>query len=79
MSWVIYNFSSVFLSRRNEERGYLERHWIMFPSRRRGILFVAESSNVPEKPTRGYQDRWPRSLPEGSGFDDWMLEKRHWV
>ena len=54
VSWVIYNFSSAFLSRRNKERNYLKRHWIMSPSRRRGILFVAESSNLPEKPTHGY-------------------------
>ena len=68
---------SVFLSRRNKERGYLERHGIMSPSRRRGILFIAESSNVPKEPTRGYRDRWSRPLPEGRSLDDWMLEKRH--
>ena len=33
VSWVIYNFSSAFLPRRNKERGYLERRWIMSPSR----------------------------------------------
>ena len=47
VSWVIYNFSSVFPSNGNEERGYLKRCGIMSPSRRRGILFVAESSNLP--------------------------------
>ena len=47
------NPSSVFLPKRNKERGYLERCWIMSPSRQRGILFVAESSNVPKKPTSG--------------------------
>ena len=74
VSWVIYNFSSAFPSKGNEERGYLERRWIMSPSRQWGILFVAESSNVPQKPTHGYQDRWPRTLPEGRSLDDWMLE-----
>ena len=77
VSWVIYNFSSAFLSRRNKERGYLERCWIMSPSRRQGILFVAESSNFPKEPTRGYRNRWPRPLPKGHSLDDWMLEKRH--
>ena len=77
VSWVIYNFSSAFPSKGNKERGYLERHWIMSPSRRRGILFVAETSNVPKEPTRGYQDRWPRLLPEGRSLDDWVLEQRH--
>ena len=77
VSWVIYNFSSAFLSRRNEERGYLERRGIMSPPRRRGILFVAELSNVPEEPTRGYRNRWPRLFSEGRSLDDWMLKKRH--
>ena len=67
-------FLSAFLSRRNKERNYLERHWIMSPSRRRGILFVAESSNIAQEPTRGDQDHWPRPLPEGRSLDDWMLE-----
>ena len=53
VAWVIYNFSSVFLSRRNKERNYLERRRIMSPSRQRGILFVAESSNITQEPTRG--------------------------
>ena len=35
------------------KRGYLECRWVMSPSRRQGILFIAESSNVPEKPTHG--------------------------
>ena len=38
---------------RNKEKNYLKRHWIMSPSRRRGILFVAESSNVAQEPTCG--------------------------
>ena len=38
---------------RNEERGYLECRRIMSPSRRQGILFIAESSNVAQEPTRG--------------------------
>ena len=38
---------------RNKERGYLERCWIMSPSRRQGILFVAELSNVTQEPTSG--------------------------
>ena len=59
---------------RNKERGYLERRWIMSPSRRWGILFVAESSNLPKKPTHGYQDCWPGLLPKGRSLDDWMLE-----
>ena len=46
VSWVIYNFSSAFPSKGNEERGYLECRWIMSPSRRRGILFIAETSNI---------------------------------
>ena len=72
-------FLSAFLSRRNKERNYLEHRWIMSPSRQRGILFVAESSNLPKEPTRGYQNHWPRPFPEGRGFDDWMLKKRHLV
>ena len=71
------NPSSAFLSNRNKERGYLEHRWIMSPSRRQGVLFVAESSNVPKEPTRGYRDHWPRLLPEGRSLDDWMLEQRH--
>ena len=59
---------------RNKERNYLERRWIMSPSRRQGILFVAESSNLPKKPTCGYRDRRPGLLPEGRSLDDWMLE-----
>ena len=77
VAWVIYNFSSVFLSRRNEERNYLEHRWIMSPSRRWGILFVAELSNIPKKPTRGQRNRRPGPLPEGRSLDDWMLEKRY--
>ena len=77
VSWVIYNFSSAFLSRRNKERGYLEHRWVMSPSRRRGILFVAEPSNIAQEPTRGQRNRWSRPLPEGHSLDDWMLEQRH--
>ena len=47
------NFSSAFPSKGNEERGYLKCRWVMSPPRQRGILFIAESSNVPKKPTRG--------------------------
>ena len=65
---------SAFLSRRNKERGYLERRWIMSPSRRRGILFIAESSNLPKKPACGYRNCWPRLLPEGRSLDDRVLE-----
>ena len=65
---------SVFLSRRNKERGYLERCWIMSPSRWWGILFVAESSNFAQKPTCGYWNRRPRSLPKGRSLDDWVLK-----
>ena len=68
------NFSSAFPSKGNEERGYLERHWIMSPSRRQGILFVAESSNIAQEPTSGQRDCWSRLLPEGCSLDDWMLE-----
>ena len=71
------NFSSAFLSRRNKERGYLECCWIMSPSQRRGILFVAESSNIAQEPTCGQRNCWLRLLPEGSSLDDWMLEQRH--
>ena len=71
------NFSSAFLPRRNKERNYLERRWIMSPSRQQGILFVAESSNVPEKPTCGQQDSQTGPLPKGHSLDDWMLEQRH--
>ena len=52
----------------------------MSPSRWRGILFVAESSNVPKKPTRGQQNSWTGPLPKGCSLDDWMLEQRHgWI
>ena len=68
------NFSSAFPSKGNEERGYLKRRWIMTPSRRRGILFVAESSNLPKEPTRGDRNHRPRPLPKGRSLDDWMLE-----
>ena len=74
VAWVIYNFSSAFLSRRNEEKSYLNHRWIMSPSRRQGILFIAESSNVPKKPTRGQRDSRTRPLPEGHSLDSWMLE-----
>ena len=49
----------------------------MSPSRRWGILFVAELSNIPKKPTRGQRNRRPGPLPEGRSLDDWMLEKRY--
>ena len=68
------NFLSAFPSKGNKERGYLERHWIMTPSRRRGILFVAESSNLPKEPTCGDRNRRPGPLPKGRSLDDWMLE-----
>ena len=61
-------------SKGNEERGYLECHWIMSPSRRQGILFVAEMSDVAKEPTHGYRDCWPRLFPKGRSLDDWMLE-----
>ena len=44
---------SVFLSRRNKERNYLEHCWIMSPSQQQGILFIAESSDIPKEPTCG--------------------------
>ena len=62
---------------RNKEKNYLECHWIMSPSRQRGILFIAESSNFTQKPTSGQRDRWSGPLPEGCSLDDWMLEQRH--
>ena len=62
---------------RNKGRGYLKRCWIMSPSRRRGILFVAESSNVAQEPTHGQRNCWSRPLPKGHSFDDWMLKQRH--
>ena len=49
----------------------------MFPSRRRGILFIAELSNVTQEPTSGQQDCWTGPLPEGRWLDNWMLKKRH--
>ena len=62
---------------RNEEGNYLKRCWIMSPSRWRGILFIAESSNVAQKPTGGQRDCWTGPLPKGHSLDDWMLKKRH--
>ena len=78
VSWVIYNFSSVFPSKRNEERGYLKHHWIMSPSRRWGILFVAEMSNVAEEPTRGYRNSLGArgQLPSGSMLSTWRVLKQ---
>ena len=64
---------------RNEEGNYLDRRWVMSPPRRRGILFIAESSNVAQEPTRGQQDSRTRPLPESCSLDDWMLEQRHWT
>ena len=49
----------------------------MSPPRRWGILFIAESSNVTQEPTRGQRDSWMRPLPEGRSLDDWVLKKRH--
>ena len=49
----------------------------MSPSRQRGILFIAELSNIAKEPTTGQRDHWLRPLPEGCSLDDWMLEKRH--
>ena len=60
-----------------KKRGYLECRWIMSPSRRWGILFVAESSNVAQEPTHGQRNRWSGPLPEGRSLDDWMLKQRH--
>ena len=77
VSWVIYNFSSVFSSKGNEERNYLERRWVMSPPRRWGILFIAESSNVAQKPTRGQRNRRSGPFSKGRCLDDWMLEQRH--
>ena len=73
----LQNFSSVFLSRRNKERNYLDHRQVMSPPRRRGILFIAESSNITQEPTSGQRDRWTGPLPEGRSLDDWMLEQRH--
>ena len=77
MSWVIYNFSSAFPSSGNKERGYLKCRWIMPPSRRRGILFIAESSNIAQEPTGGQRNHWSGPFPKGCSLDDWMLKKRH--
>ena len=52
-SWVICKILLSISTSRNKEGNYLERRRIMSPSRRRGILFIAESSNVTQKPTRG--------------------------
>ena len=49
----------------------------MSPSRQRGILFIAESSNVAQEPTSGQRDCRSRLLPEGCSLNDWMLEQRH--
>ena len=49
----------------------------MSPPRWRGILFIAESSNITKKPTRGQWNHWTRTLSKGRSLDDWMLEKRH--
>ena len=62
---------------RNKEGNYLYRHRIMSPSQRRGILFIAESSNVAQEPTGGQRNRWMGPLSEGRSLDDWMLEQRH--
>ena len=66
-----------FYQKRNKERGYLNGRWITSPSRQQGILFVAESSNVTQKPTSSQRDCWSRPLPEGHSLNDWMLEQRH--
>ena len=62
---------------RNKEGNYLDCCWVMSPPRQRGILLIAEPSNVAQEPTSGQQNRRPRPFPEGCHFDDWMLKKRH--
>ena len=49
----------------------------MSPPRQQGILFIAELSNVAQKPTSGQQYHWLGPFPEGCSLDDWMLKKRH--
>ena len=55
MEGILGNLQLLFSvsSSRNEERGYLERRWVMSPPRQQGILFIAEPSNVTQKPTGG--------------------------
>ena len=62
---------------RNKEGNYLDCHRVMSPPRQRGILFIAESSNVTQEPTSGQRDHWMGPLPKGCSLDDWMLEQRH--
>ena len=62
---------------RNKEGNYLDCRWVMSPPRRWGILFIAEPSNVAQKPTSGQRDRWSRPFPKGCSLDDWMLKERH--
>ena len=77
VSWVICKILLSVSTSRNEEGNYLDCRWIMSPSRRRGILFIAESSNVAQEPTRGQRNSWTRSLPKGRSLDNWMMKKRH--
>ena len=77
VSWVICKILLSVSTSRNKEGNYLERCWVMSPPRRRGILFIAESSNVAQEPTCGQRDRWSGPLPKGRSLDDWMLKKRH--
>ena len=79
MEGILGNLQLLFSvsSSRNEERGYLERRWVMSPPRQQGILFIAESSNVTQEPTGGQQDCWTGMLPKGCSLDDWVLKKRH--
>ena len=77
VSWVICKIILSVSTSRNKEGNYLNRRWVMSPPRRRGILFIAESSNITQEPTRGQRNRWSRLLPEGCSLDDWMLEQRH--
>ena len=45
--------------------------------RRRGILFIAEVSNITQEPTGGQWDSRSRPFPEGHSLNGWMLDQRH--